>query len=428
MTRPPVLLLGAGASKDAGIPISTEMTEKLVAVINERPFIQEAQALNFVCGALMAHDSAGGASPYTGLDVERVFAAVMLLAERRDLEVTPFVASWDPAVDAWDRARAPSFFGSNLKQALERSGGAHRIDQLMASFVDARTGVGEGATYRSLARAMIGGLRPLLETAADRCAYLAPIGQASQRPAGLTVATLNYDTSVEQATAAIGASAYTGIDSWASERAWRWPDNGLRLMKLHGSIDWHWETVRGDPGQLSVRRVVRDADDDPEPPDPALVFGQRSKLTAEGPFLSLLAEFERHLDATDHLIVIGYSFRDEHVNVVIRRWVAEHRDSTITIVDPSLSGPPARFGPGNRVGALRSHGRPDFRSELLLFLNSPAPPGARSRPPRVEAIGRTAREALAEMFATPSSANRVQTDITPLDATRADEQTTETKE
>lgn len=71
-----------------------------------------------MCGALLAYDAAGGASPYAGLDVERVFAAVEPLTERRTLEVSPFVAAWHPAVDAWDRPREPAFFGKDFKRAL----------------------------------------------------------------------------------------------------------------------------------------------------------------------------------------------------------------------------------------------------------------------------------------------------------------------
>ena len=95
--------MGAGASVEAGVPASFDMTKTLVEKLGDkRRWV--AEPLNFVCGALMAYDSAGGASPYAGLDIERVFAAVQLLAERRTLEVTPFVAAWHPAVDAHDQA------------------------------------------------------------------------------------------------------------------------------------------------------------------------------------------------------------------------------------------------------------------------------------------------------------------------------------
>jgi hypothetical protein len=99
------VLLGAGASAEAGVPTSFEMTTRLVARIGAGDGMRFGPALNFVCGALLAYDSAQGSSPFDSLDIERVFSAVELLAERRTLEVTPFVSSWHPAVDAWDRPR-----------------------------------------------------------------------------------------------------------------------------------------------------------------------------------------------------------------------------------------------------------------------------------------------------------------------------------
>src|SRR4051794_20670815 len=95
-----VVLLGAGASKEAGVPTTAEMTERMVRELAEDQMSSYggvAAALNFVVGAIIQHDTARGASPYAGLDVERVFSAIELLATRDDLEVTPFVSSWHPA-------------------------------------------------------------------------------------------------------------------------------------------------------------------------------------------------------------------------------------------------------------------------------------------------------------------------------------------
>src|SRR4051794_14340700 len=94
------------------------MTEALVRGINEQRGATSAQGLHFVCGALIMHDAAKGLNPFRGLDVERVFAAVELLAERSDLEVTPFVSAWHPAVNEWDRPRSSPFFDRELQRAL----------------------------------------------------------------------------------------------------------------------------------------------------------------------------------------------------------------------------------------------------------------------------------------------------------------------
>jgi hypothetical protein len=39
---------------------------------------------------------------------------------------------------------------------------------------------------------------------------------------------------------------------------------------------------------------------------PAVIFGQRNKLTAEGPFLDLLRAFREELSRSTSLTVVGY--------------------------------------------------------------------------------------------------------------------------
>ncbi len=348
-----MILLGAGASVEAGVPATVEMTETLVAEIGRRPFGNLAQALNFVCGALVAYDSASGADPYRGLDVERVFSAVKLLGERNTLEVSPFVSAWHPAVDVWDRPATTPFFGSDLQRALGQRNGRDaqkKIEVLIRSV----TGPGSGSVYRRLAGEMISKLRQVLAASRPGLGYLSPLADLAHRSGGLSVATLNYDLTFEQACASRGVAVQTGIDGWIAERRWRWNDAGTRLLKLHGSIDWCWQNDDAEEGEMRGRSVARTEDPNKEQREPVLVFGQRSKLEAEGPFFSLMSEFEDLLARSDRLITIGYSFRDRHINEAIRRWTRGDRSRTVVLVDPNL---PTRFP------------RFDFRGELLHSLN-----------------------------------------------------------
>lgn len=334
-----------------------DMTRELMErVAASRPYGPRAfgPALNFVCAALIAHDAAQeGTSPYAGLDVERVFAAVELLAGRHSLEVTPFVATWHPGVDAWDQRSDPylSFFDKDLTSAIQEGRG-RSAKQLITRLIDARTRASAtGATYRRLAEAMLVELRSLVATTRKKVAYLDPL----VKNAG-TVATLNYDLAVEQAAEAAGIPLTTGIDQWVSRgRFNEWPSAGVRLLKLHGSINWGWKRVESRDGHLPRDMLEVTADSSEDPGRPALIFGQRGKLRAEGPFLGLLAEFEQALARASHLIVIGYSFRDDHVNELVRRWTAEDSTRTLLIVDPFF---PESFGPRSE----------DFRRELTSHL------------------------------------------------------------
>ncbi len=202
-TAETVVLLGAGASAEAGVPTTFDMTERLAERINERPFDHRpiSAALHFVCGALLSHDGAAGHNPFSGLDVERVFAAVELLAERNTLEVSPFVSSWHRAVDALDTqsSNVEGNFNFRFAQALERPHSFGGPRDLLVELIDARTGsAADGKTYRDLASAMLDELRSLVATTAKESAYLSPLVRQGEQAGGITVATLNYDLSVEQ--------------------------------------------------------------------------------------------------------------------------------------------------------------------------------------------------------------------------------------
>jgi SIR2-like domain len=327
--------------------------------------------LHFVCGALLAYDAAAGRSPFLGLDIERVFSAVQLLAERNALEVSPFVASWHPAVDALDASPPTSAvaFDRQFGTALTAPDSFGGVESLIVDLIDSRVGTGSsGEIYRRLADEMVSELRSLVATEPKEVGYLLPLVREGIKDGGLTVATLNYDVSVEQAAALAGADCTTGILGWIESGRWHWPEDAIRLIKLHGSIDWIWEATEHRAGQLPYR-ALRIADDPGQTNGaPALVFGHRGKLRAEGPFLGLFSELESQMSKADRLIVIGYSFRDEHVNELIRRWTYEDITRTICVVDPMWPDylPPSR---GDFRVILERHLQPPPSEDPPAFPN-----------------------------------------------------------
>ncbi|MCW2996314.1 MAG: hypothetical protein JWQ18_3809 [Conexibacter sp.] len=342
------------------MPVSNAMTKAIVDRFNDRShWRQTSQTLNFVCGALVAYDSAQGSDPYAGLDVERVFAAVELLARRKNLEVTPFVSSWHPAVDGWDRSRLPGSWDRRFKGRLDDTRLSDRARDEIVKLIRAVTSGGEGEIYRDLMDEMIAELVTLLATTNKRISYLEPLVRAAHASSsGLTIVTLNYDRSVELAGAASGVAVHTGIEQWAADGRWAWPSTGIRLLKVHGSIDWAWEQLERREGKLSQSAVMKLGEHEERRGRPALVFGHGTKLKAEGPFLSLLAEFEAQLAQSQELVVVGYSFRDDHVNEVVRRWLNESDTNKVCVIDPWF---PERPTPRANGG---------FRDELLSALGS----------------------------------------------------------
>ena len=261
-----------------------------------------------------------------------------MLAERENLEVSPFVGQWHPSVASMESiSRVPPFFDTRFMKAVTE-GPAHNFvgDNrspaiVLGEFVDNWLGSRNPmAVYQSLASRLIELLRDLMKASPEAVDYLTPLVRAGMKTPGLTVATLNYDRTIEMAAEEADVAIDTGVKGWAELGEWRWDLSGIRLLKLHGSIDWGWSDTYGGNGRLRHRQIELD----PEPSEPALVFGQRGKLKAEGPFLSLLGEFEKQLFSCNRLICVGYSFRDEHVNQILGKWTDADRDQLLVAVDP----------------------------------------------------------------------------------------------
>ena len=76
---------------------------------------------------------------------------------------------------------------------------------------------------------------------------------------------------------------------------------------------------------------------------PAVIFGHRNKLTAEGPFLDLLRVFVDALDSSELLTIFGYSFGDPHINTLLMRWMNGSKDRHMRIVNPQHNNIHNRF-------------------------------------------------------------------------------------
>jgi SIR2-like domain len=145
-----------------------------------------------------------------------------------------------------------------------------------------------------------------------RLLYLLPLLQGSL---GGTIATLNYDNSIE----AVTGEGFAGIERSLvrvvipDKKQVRVPSEAagsVRLLKLHGSIDWKRS------GDSVVYEEVHAGDKY----QPAIIVGSGNKLRYFGPYLDLYSAFRESLRRSRFLVAIGYSFRDEHINYSIESW------------------------------------------------------------------------------------------------------------
>lgn len=215
---------------------------------------------------------------------------------------------------------------------------------------------GKGRIFHETADAMVRALvRILWIRDPERVAYLAPLLKPLETKTKnrLVIVSLNYDNAVELLAEHRGIPCHTGIETWSEKGELAFEDEGLILLKLHGSIDWktwrqvgnasseNWERLlgSGDAGmpQQRIRRLSPTEMESGKPYRPALIFGQRNKLTASGPYLDLLRAFKDALARASIVTVIGYSFRDEHVNEYLSQWLNGDSSRRLRIINRSFS-------------------------------------------------------------------------------------------
>jgi hypothetical protein len=320
------------------------MSGDLTRSLNERVtsdkfrYPDEVKALDAALAAINAYDQSRGIES-SEIDIERLFSAVQMLGNLDDVELTPFVNSWLPALQQLDLSPAAVVeFHRRLGQTPDKWS-TYESTAAVSGGQTATSGHSWTIVYRMLEKRMLMSLRLFLMAPHDKLGYLSPllnlIGTSSQ------LVTLNYDLSIELMAEQRGVDVDTGMDGWSGGQ-WSWSNpNALRLLKLHGSIDW-WRHVKS-PSSDKLKEIEYSVDKMHRPdehavgPDPGIIFGRLGKMRNEGPYLSMLSEFDRALSRSEELIVIGYSFRDEHINDSLRRWfnrVGPKRK--VTIVDPKL--------------------------------------------------------------------------------------------
>lgn len=282
------MLLGAGASVGAGFPTSLDLHSLLLERLG--PIYANLAGLVFPDGR--------------DVDPERLFRVMEFLSaletpggglvqsrQHEAADIAALIGTWHRDIDEYLNSRRRNVRGSALQRA---------IDQLWKELVD-----------------IFSMNAPPVDPRFD---YLADLASSMR---GQTIVTLNYDDALEHMP---GRAMTFQIDSSPTARpvAPGFPANAvLRLIKLHGSLVWRRDNSTGDVEAMPYPWSYRN---DPEAWNghtPGVIFGAGNKLRADGPYLALYQEFLTALSKAHQVIVIGYSFRDAHVNEALRRWVLE---------------------------------------------------------------------------------------------------------
>ena len=294
-----VVLLGAGASIEADIPHSGKMIENIERKIGDaKSKWSKYQNLYYYLRSAI-HYSAGIHGRFNSdvnYNIEKLIDTLNEISKHNQNILYPFVGAWNP--------RLIEVAGKEFELAKEFRDeivGVLRRDWLAVQ------NYGHDARY-------YGGL----------------VEFQSNLTFPLRVFTLNYDLCVEKIVAKAKKDMILerGFDD---ERKWDWrqfdenenDSKNIYLYKLHGSMDWAYEDDK-----------LTYSDDNSRISEPAIIFGTSYKLEYRDPFLFLAYEFRRWTLEAQIIIVIGYGFGDEHINMIIQQALNNNRGRILLVVMP----------------------------------------------------------------------------------------------
>ena len=154
------------------------------------------------------------------------------------------------------------------------------------------------------------------------------------------VFTTNYDSVIEYYCAKKQIDFTCGFELERFTRRQFWnPElfndvDGLKLYKLHGSLDWR-ETNDGKIERLSTEEQVSGATKKYK--RNILIYPAQKEYVSEQPFIALMNYFERVLNAHDVCLVIGFSFRDPYINRVFIDFLRANPNRKLIVVSPTAS-------------------------------------------------------------------------------------------
>lgn len=290
-----IVLLGAGASVEAGIPDSSEMVHQIEEKIlkNDENWACYRDLYRYIRSSIFFADGLDGLTgDAVHFNIERLVNVLDELIKKERHTLYPFVGAWNP--------KLLEVAGKEFDHICKFRGAI--LDILRNNWLPL-SDIRKASYYSGLLR--------------FQSEYQYP----------LRVFSLNYDLCVEK------VCGSEKVQRGFANREWDWrlfdetSDDPLPLLlyKLHGSIEWHFTEDR--------RVTYSDSTSSIEDDTIALIFGTEYKLQYVDPFLFLAYELRRwSLDATRTIICIGYGFNDHHINGILEQSLRQNDERKLLAV------------------------------------------------------------------------------------------------
>lgn len=295
-----IFLLGAGASVEARIPASATMIDEIEDLLNknekwrtyQRLYHHVKSAIHYAAGL---KGSFGNGVPF---NIETLVNTLYELERNEEHPLYPFIAAWN------------------------------------SRFVDLADA--EFANVRHFRRLILQELKrwmcPEDTSHGDYYRGILAIQQELNYP--LHVFSLNYDLCVER----IGGPDFrveTGFADFGPSHHWDWErfeqtESGpaslppLYLYKLHGSINWKRDEGKNLFSVEQTENVESDRMD--------VIFGRDFKLEAADPYLFYAYQFRRFTLDSRLIVIVGYSFADDHINKMLTQALSRDDPKRLLVV------------------------------------------------------------------------------------------------
>lgn len=279
-----IILLGAGASCDAGILNSAQMINEIEKKISEQDWGKYQSLYQYIKSAHYQRNIFLGLNPMAiSFNIEDLVGLLNIIIEiaKKEIDSYVFVGNWEKDLVPFISAQQNNELVSSFKENL--------IQELQSKWLFPDGWIRKSSYYLKLIdfKNEFGGFP-------------------------LKIFSLNYDLCVEQNLK--NEKVEIGFDEQNEWNFRRYDYNDSNnnadfyLYKMHGSIDW--EQIGRDKITKKATGIKTD--------DLAIIFGLSNKLQSYDPYLFYSYEFREHCLGANLLICSGYSFKDTHINDFIK--------------------------------------------------------------------------------------------------------------
>lgn len=272
-----MFFFGAGASKPAGVGITSELVEEFKRFLVDEKDVNSKKLIDKIIVSLDA----------TELDIELLMTAIEKLLGRVK----------DPLIKFYDE----NTFKIDSTEHLQL------LQDKLKKFIQQVTSVKEDK---------IGYLEPLLSFDKPR-----------------TIFSVNYDTAIEQFCNVRRLRYTDGFEYEWNSKLFDDDEFDFHLYKIHGSIMWY-KTNKNNYIKLPIPPTGNQKLIFGEEAMPLMLYPMQKWEFVE-PLLEMLLQFKKSLEVYDFAIVVGYSFRDSHIVRIFQETARRNQKLIVIMVGPS---------------------------------------------------------------------------------------------